>query len=598
VQRVTFCFPLPTLPRKTTLFDLEITCAGRNFLKPGSVAVQHPRGQYHVALATDIHVASRWDEFAEGFADVFGDAPKPSDGGFDYRRADGYSREVVLNTYTNPNRNLGWFISKLNDLASRDEIDALIVSGDLVDYKYKRSRSQGGTSYSDTEWQFLHDLLLGITSHGPRLTVPLFTSTGNHDYRLYPYRLHTYGIKHTGIPDEICERYSRGVGDWGKLKYSFGDLDAVRVSSGPDHSLDYYYRDFNPFADFELSLGGVSFIVLDTGPDAATNGNHLLSKRFKRYFTRAFNISDPSSDGYCGEQILYLESWRSRCSKKAAVVVTHAPLVAPRLDRDPDRAADNNRVLFTVSPSPDQDTLKFENYLSERSLDVSCIFRNQLPVFQFLRQHSGSTTYFSGHSHRHANLILDKQSGDVMLADQLHSEAHPVPMPRAATLFSTPSLGHISTTDARFGSPSYRTIAIEDQDVKTVSLNPVVKSPLDEWIYEWRCERETNDIERLDFWFVQRGEREVASALSHRLILVFSGRSPKGLSIQVPDDRAVVFSQLRLSDPDPYACWVLRESASFRILVRNRHRETRIGFLYETLVGEASSGLRWHFRVL
>lgn len=598
VLRVVFSFATPTATRRTNLFDLEVYCDGRSFRKPGAVATRKTRMEMRVALATDVHVSSRWDEFETGFERLFKSvSPKPDDPST-LSPGEALSREVVLNTFVNPNRNLGWFTKVMNDMAARDEIDAVIVSGDLVDFKYRRARKRSSASYDDTEWKLLQNILLGLTKHGPRLSVPMFTSTGNHDYRLYPYRLHTYGIQHAGIPDEISELYSRHTGEWGALKYIPSDADAMRVNSGVDHSLNYYYRDFNPCVDFELSLGGVSFVVLDSGPDASTNLEHLISRRVMRFLNRAPKISEPSSDGFNDDQIKFLARRNRRSDGKSAVVVTHAPLINPPQDflLAP---GESSHELLTLPKAGDRDSLRFEQYLADRHLNHSSLIRNQLPVFEALRGHKGAALFFAGHTHTRAEMFLDKDSGRVTLREYSTRTEVPRATRSGALLFHTPALAHVQSKDARIGNPSYRLIRIDEGIVQEVVLAPVLERPLDEWVYEWACTREGEGVERVDFLFSRRLETDSTLDIRRRLILRFTGIGVEKVIISVPDPSIVVTSRINLAgQSNAYASWVIRGDAPFQVKLEKRPRGTRLSFLYETIRGDRDpgSGLRWHFR--
>jgi hypothetical protein len=157
VTRLLLSASCPDLLRRMTLFDLEIECRGRVFQKPGAVALHRPGSGLRIALATDLHLARRWDEHEEEFARCHRDEGPSGPDLAKFSPAEAFSRQTVLNSLVNPNRNFGAFIHVVNELAERGEADAVILSGDLVDLSStaaagveggKRSRTPGGSCFT------------------------------------------------------------------------------------------------------------------------------------------------------------------------------------------------------------------------------------------------------------------------------------------------------------------------------------------------------------------------------------------------------------------------------------------------------------------
>ena len=95
-------------------------------------------------------------------------------------------------TYTNYNDNLRRFISHANRLADRGKLDFVLMLGDLVDF----SGHGISDAHKHNNWRIFQDIVLGFEKKGAGnggasagLKVPLFSSTGNHDWRLFPYRV-------------------------------------------------------------------------------------------------------------------------------------------------------------------------------------------------------------------------------------------------------------------------------------------------------------------------------------------------------------------------------------------------------------------------
>lgn len=93
--------------------------------------------------------------------------------------------------FNNFNENLRRFIAHANFLADRGELDLVLVPGDLVDFLshgFQEKDDHGRNNYL-----LFRELILGAGREKDRerpnagLKVPLFTSTGNHDWRFFPY---------------------------------------------------------------------------------------------------------------------------------------------------------------------------------------------------------------------------------------------------------------------------------------------------------------------------------------------------------------------------------------------------------------------------
>jgi hypothetical protein len=93
--------------------------------------------------------------------------------------------------FNNFNQNLRRFIAHANSLADQGKLDLVLVPGDLVDFLshgFQEKDDHGRNNY-----RLFRELVLGAGREKDRerpntgLKVPLFTSTGNHDWRFFPY---------------------------------------------------------------------------------------------------------------------------------------------------------------------------------------------------------------------------------------------------------------------------------------------------------------------------------------------------------------------------------------------------------------------------
>ena len=135
------------------------------------------------AHLTDLHVAARNDMWeAEVQAVIEGSPVTP--GQQDFKNFNGRLRE---------------FIRWANEAADEGELDFIWTLGDLVDFC--RTGLFDRTP-DDSNWSALIEVLTGSPAESQRcnkgLRVPIFTTTGNHDWRTFPYspayRLDIFGI--------------------------------------------------------------------------------------------------------------------------------------------------------------------------------------------------------------------------------------------------------------------------------------------------------------------------------------------------------------------------------------------------------------------
>jgi hypothetical protein len=93
--------------------------------------------------------------------------------------------------FINFNNNLRRFIHHANDLADHGKLDFVLMLGDLVDFLEHNHSDQD--DYGENSWKLFRDILTGAETGGagieknPGIKVPVFTSTGNHDWRFFPY---------------------------------------------------------------------------------------------------------------------------------------------------------------------------------------------------------------------------------------------------------------------------------------------------------------------------------------------------------------------------------------------------------------------------
>jgi 3',5'-cyclic AMP phosphodiesterase CpdA len=197
--------------------------------------------------SSDLHLAKRNDEILDKIK----------------TRASQSEYEDAETGFMNFNENFRRLIRYVN--SHSDEIDFLIVSGDLVDYYqpdelYNPDQAFEGEvcSFEKSNLSIFNDAVLGRGSlnQNNELIVPLFTTTGNHDFRAYHYNLGEGGqFKKFGLKQE----YIRFLDE-----IPVRPLDSIHADV---RWLKGYFKRINPDLDYFIRFGNTDLICLDGGKD-------------------------------------------------------------------------------------------------------------------------------------------------------------------------------------------------------------------------------------------------------------------------------------------------------------------------------------------
>ncbi|MFX1281896.1 MAG: metallophosphoesterase [Promethearchaeota archaeon] len=198
----------------------------------------------------------------------------------------------------NPNNQFRKFIKIVNRTILRNEIDFVVLTGDLVDYTVlsrlaKKVRKLNEFKYEESNWKIFKDIVLNSKHQkqykgvigGEELLCPIFTTVGNHDYRPYHYDL-TWGEMYTKIGLNAAEAIALNE------LFSASPISALVKST---MALKGYLAEINPSFNYTLTLGNNDFIFLNTGSDSFKNIRDLIT-------------GHPSVTGVVGKQITYLEN--------------------------------------------------------------------------------------------------------------------------------------------------------------------------------------------------------------------------------------------------------------------------------------------------
>jgi len=611
--------------RRNLLCDLRLAIGAKVLEKPNAVYLQRQDSRsLNIVLASDVHVATRWDRIEEDVGRHFsrrqvGDLSQLSDL-LVFSRDHVFSSDCFLDSFVNPNRNVLSLVRQVNRLHDRGEVDMLFLTGDLVDYKFHVPREHlDGAHFENTEWSLLKQILLGETILSERLCVPMLTSTGNHDYRLFPYRLRTYGIQHCAIPYELTIEYLRRSGQYDRWKYRFADLDAIRVERGPDrHSLDHYYREFNPFVDFTIASAGVRFVFLDTGPDAFSNLRFLLSKRWRRFLSVvARGFAKPVSSGLSDEQIDFLrKSVGTDEQSKTHIVVMHAPVLNPAAIESGEAAGPSSGTqteINTQAPiawESERNRLAFERDLSASRLDEGTVFRNQLALLGILQNLKTPSMILSGHSHRRLGLVACLESDRLVVRSLSGRHDFARSRETGVLLLQTPALGHIKRHMLVGGVPSYRILTAVEGNIEETEVVPLGEQPFNYPLFDWHVTR-LADEERVEFRSVEAGpDRQGSHRLLHKIVCWlrfditpkdFTKRNALNIT-PVLLDPVLAAADCRATESGAHVSFVIRDVPVFAISLRRRPKGLPVSFVFESFEACAgrfvSLGLRRHFRDL
>ncbi len=198
----------------------------------------------------------------------------------------------------NPNNQFRKFIKLMNKKVFKNELDFIVLTGDLVDYTVlskfsKKARKLNQFKYEESNWKIFKDIIINSKSQknikgikkGKELLCPIFTIVGNHDYRPYHYDL-TWAEMYKKIGLNSAEALALNE------LFSASPITAIIKSTS---ALKGYLAEINPSFDFSLRLGDNNFIFLNSGSDSFKNLRDLIR-------------GHPSVTGLAGKQIKYLEN--------------------------------------------------------------------------------------------------------------------------------------------------------------------------------------------------------------------------------------------------------------------------------------------------
>lgn len=185
---------------RRTLYSIAYRVPGLApiIIAPHSVYARSDWTSFNVAHITDLHVSRRIEHYRAQL------------------RKTGVSASDI-GQFNNWNDALRDFIRYANHLHSAGLLDAIMATGDLVDYVHEAGDNQNGPG----NFGFFEALIRGDApspdAEAPKseaLRVPIFTSLGNHDYRANPYALgFKIKVSSGGVLSDIVSGLTGGLLD-------------------------------------------------------------------------------------------------------------------------------------------------------------------------------------------------------------------------------------------------------------------------------------------------------------------------------------------------------------------------------------------------
>ena len=223
--------------------------------------------------------------------------------------------------YINPNNNFRKFIKLANKQVIQNDLDFIVLTGDIVDFAIlskisKEKRKDLDFEYEYSNWRIFKEILLNQTQEkrrgmvsGEELLCPVFTIPGNHDFRQYHYDLRWGNLyKKIGLTGDEAIALNN--------EYLANPISSITKSF---RALKAYLMEINSSLDFNLKLGENNFIFLNTGSDS-----------FKRIID--FVSGHPSVTGLTNKQIKYLENIINSKIKPGnnTFLLIHGPPINPK----------------------------------------------------------------------------------------------------------------------------------------------------------------------------------------------------------------------------------------------------------------------------
>ncbi len=226
--------------------------------------------------------------------------------------------ELHLAKY-NFNNSLRKFIDFINTRVNYEELDFVLMTGDLIDYV---EIARGNYQYKNN-FHVFKDILLGLNRgldkppffsdesliNKKEILAPIFLSVGNHDYRKGHYSLNL------GKTYQVYGMEKRDIRYYTDIRF----FNYFKALYSRNRFLRDYFRLFNPNLNYKVEIGNnYNIILLDTGHDSVLNLHDYLR-------------GSPSTKGLKDEQIHLLRAFIRLCQDEKIIIAMHSPPISPNL---------------------------------------------------------------------------------------------------------------------------------------------------------------------------------------------------------------------------------------------------------------------------
>ena len=310
--------------------------------------------------------------------------------------------EPLRKRLINPNNNLRKFIRMMNKKVLRNELDFIVLTGDLIDYSTLTElpsdfKQFSNFHYNNSNWKVLKDILLnkpqkarrGII-RGEEIICPIYTIPGNHDFRP-----HHYDIRWGNLYKKIGLNLNEAIALNDQLA-----ANPIRSITRSFLALNGYLLEFNFKLNYTFKLGKFNFVFLNSGPDSFKN-------------LRDFISGHPSATGLTHKQIQYLEYLINNVfkDKEQVFLFLHCPPINPQKKI----SIFDRFIMAKVSGGLSRDYTHFKESLglakfksridSTFNLKYGTISSNWEKLISFCKDHCLIT--FSGHTHEFKEFRLE-----------------------------------------------------------------------------------------------------------------------------------------------------------------------------------------------
>lgn len=308
--------------QERTLYNIVLALPGsKNYvLSPHSLYVRRDWSSFSLMHATDLHVSRRLEGLRSKLERLAATNPK---------------MKQAAENYINYNDGLRAIITYANRLYKRGELDAILATGDLIDYIFEEDDHQLGSG----NWGFLEKLLRGQVpqadgSKGEELLVPIFMGAGNHDYRLNPYQF-LFNVDIPAWPDEELGNYQPHNLTKEETKILQGGKPTIDRHKAygmvkVDQKNPTFFRRFVNDPSYIVELGPHRIVMIDSRWDAGILDSDWDVIKEKAGFgepdNRNFAAGDPNSEGFTKADVELVKKALVQAGGTGLVIVgVHAP---------------------------------------------------------------------------------------------------------------------------------------------------------------------------------------------------------------------------------------------------------------------------------